>query len=153
MKINEAQQLNSYTVMDDREYTHYRAYKNIKKENRIKGRPAYKKFVKTYLKIIADELLEREGGVCIKRFAYWFNWMPPRKIIGGYFSKEGQEEMYSFVTDHHLYFPTFWTTKEFVFWTMDKSFNKTFKINLKNKIKSGKKYKMYLGSIREMNYL
>jgi hypothetical protein len=153
MKTKNQRQLNSYTVLDDKEYTRYREYDKLAQTHRIKGRPNYKKFVNTYFKVIADELLEREGGVCIKGFGYWWNWMPPKKVIGGRYTVRGLEEMYSFVTDHHLYLPTFWATDRLVWWCMDKTFNVTYKKKLKDKIKAGKTYKMYLASMKQLKYL
>ena len=153
MKTKEPLQLNNYRVLDDKEYTHYREYPRITKGSRIKGRTEYKKFTKHFYKIIAEELVEREGGVCIKDLGYWFIWKPPKKIIAGYFNKEGHQEMYSFVTNQHLYFPTFWATDRLLWWCMDKTFNNTLKNSLQKKIKSGKKYKMYLSTIKQLRYI
>lgn len=153
MKTKSQPQLNSYSVLDDKEYTRYREHKLISKENRIKGRPNYKKFVNTYFKVIAEEFVEREGGVCIKGFGYWFNWMPPKKIVGSYRKDSEFVDMYSFATNHHLYFPTFWATDRLVWWCMDKTFNRGLKRQLKDKINAGKKYKMYLSSMKQLKYL
>lgn len=153
MRIKSQQQLNNYTVLDDKEYTRYREYDKISKENRIKGRTNYKKFVNTYFKVIAEELLERDGGVCIRGFGYWWNWKPPKKIIAGRYGTEGLKTMHSFVTNHHLYLPTFWATDRLVWWSMDKTFNATYKKKLRDKIKAGKVYKMYLSSMKQLKYL
>ena len=153
MKTNVQLPLNSYTVLDDREYTHYRQNKRIKDKNRIKGRPAYKKFVRTYLRVISEQLLEREGGVCIKNFGYWFNWKPPRKMEHVILKKGGMESNYCFHTDNYHYFPTFWSSNRYLWWSMDKTFNITYKKKLKEQILKGKRYKMYLSSMKQMKYL
>ena len=152
MRISEQLPLNSYSILDDKEYTHYRANKKIKIINRIKGRTEYKKFIRTYLRVISEELLEREGGVCIKNFGYWFNWLSPTKTTGRIITRNGLVETYSFITDHRLYFPTFWGTNNLVWWSMDKTFNETWRDKLAEKIKKGKKYKMYLSSFKQMKY-
>ena len=152
MKTNEQLQLNSYKLTHDKEYTAYRQYRKISKTRRIKGRANYRKFVKAVFETIAEEMLERDGGVCINKLGYWFIWKPPKKVLASYYTEGGLGEYNNFHTNHYLYLPTFFPARRQMYWCMDKAFNKRLTHKLNKKIREGKKYKTYINSLRQSKF-
>lgn len=139
----------THYLIEKPEYTKYRA--SIKKEHKIQGRDKYFKVVKEFFDIIAEETLERKGGVYIKGLGYFFNWLCPRKFA---WSPLGFEEnTYSTETDNRHYFPTYLPVKTRSEWTMDKSFARPYKQKLKENIESGKRYKTFHYSLKKTKWI
>ena len=57
------------------------------------------------------------------------------------------EEHFNYKTDNYMFSPIFIANSYFKGWSMDNTFNKTFKRKLKDNLIAGKKYKTYLNSL------
>jgi len=131
------------------EYTLYR--NTINKEFKIQGRDKYFKVVKEFFDIIAEETLERKGGVYIKGLGYFFNWLCPRKMVWNPFGVS--KDIYSTETDNRQYFPTYVPVRTRSEWTMDKTFSSAYKQKLKENIQAGKRYKSFHYSLKKTKWI
>lgn len=136
-----------FRVLDDGIYTEYKKYR-LPKKVKCKDRNELKKVVKAIFKVISEELLEKQYGVYLDGFGYFFIWKIPRKMTYNIMNKGGKvEEHYNYKTNNYMYSPIFIASKYYKGWSMDNTFNKTFKKKLKDKLVSGFKYKTYLNSL------
>ena len=147
--MSENELYKAHSLVKKTEYTLYR--KAIKPEYFIIGRDNYFKFVKEFFDTISEQVLEKDGGVVIRRLGYFYNWLCPRKFSWRSGSKG--EDIYSVITDNRQYFPTYIPQEARCEWTMDKTFSKVYKAELARKIKSGKRYKSYYASLRKAKWI
>jgi hypothetical protein len=136
--------------------TEYLKYNKIPKKYRVEGREELRKLIKTICKHIGNEIVEKPGGVHIRRLGYFFVWKIPRKTTYHKKIKGGKlEENYNYHTNHYMYSPIFLPSidknRTFADWSMDNSFTSTVKQGIKNKVSSGFKYKIYPYSIQALN--
>ena len=148
--------IKSIRLLDHTIGTSYKKYKGVSGSNRLKDREEVRKMVKTICKYIAEELVEREGGVQVKGFGYFFIWKIPRKMTYDIQQKGGEKiEKYNHHTDHHMYSPVYLPTAGardiYKNWRIDGTFDRPLRRRLKDKIVSGFKYKMYPYSLRKLN--
>lgn len=135
-------------VLDDSIYTEYLKYR-LPKKLKCKDRNELKKIVKSIFEVITENLIEKKYGVYIEGFGYFFIWKIPRKLTYNVMKKgEGVEENFNYKTGNYMYSPVFIANRYYRGWSMDNTFNTTFKKKLKNKILSGFKYKTYLNSLK-----
>ena len=146
-----------YRLLDAKTHVAYTEYTKRKRSiptiHIAEGREEMRKILKTICKHIAEGMIEKQGGVYIKRLGYFFNWMPPRKMTYHIKIKGGHlEEHYNYHTNHYMYFPTFIPMaaklETRVSWTMDKQFNHVIRRRCAEKIRAGFKYKNYSHSIK-----
>ena len=136
--------------------TEYRSYDKISDKNRVSDREELRKLMKTICKTIGNQIVERPGGVHIKRLGYLFVWKIPRKMT--YHTKikgEGLKEHYNYHSDHHMFSPVFLPSidhrKTLSDWSMDNSFTSKVKQGIKDKVKARFDYKVYPYSIQALN--
>ena len=67
-----------HRVLDDNIYTEYLKYR-LPKKLKCNSRSEVKKVVKTIFQVITEHLLEKQSGVFIDGFGYFFIWKIPRK--------------------------------------------------------------------------
>lgn len=146
----------SFKILDHRIYTEYLKYDKIPDKNRVGDREELRRVIKTICKHIGTEIVERKGGVHIRRLGYFFVWKIPRKMTFTTQVRGGElKESYNHHSNHHMYSPVFLpaldhrnTLKN---WGMDNSFSVNVKQGIKNKLKGGFTYNMYPFSISKLN--
>lgn len=137
-------------------YAMHKHYVNNYKRTRprtlhAKHRKEFLDIVSTFYRVIGEQLVEREGGVCIKELGYFFIWKIPKKIVYNMVLPEkGWDTKFNYHTNHVMYSPVFIANKKFRYWYMDKAFKQPLKKALKYKIIEGKKYKMYAHTLRQL---
>lgn len=140
-------------VVDRPLYTKYRKSK-IDKKFRIKGRQEMADLFNCFFETISEQLLELEGGVSIEGLGYFFIWRIPKKmtycIPGG---DTYEIDLYNNHTDNYMYAPQFIPLKKNRVWSMDRYFSVVFNQKLSKALRSGKRYKMNLVSLRKMKLL
>lgn len=146
--------LKPYRLLDYTTYTFYNQ-QGIPSKHKIKDRRLFLDVVKAVGDHIAQNIVERKGGVLIKGLGYFFVWKVPRKMTfdikmcGG-----SKEEHYNYHTGHHMYSPIFMPhlgRNNLRGWSMDNKFCKNIRMGIKNKLLTGFRYKMYAYSIRIFN--
>lgn len=137
-------------LLDKTKYTKYRE-KFIKKD-RVKDRQTFLDIYGDIFREIGNELVERDGGVNITNFGYFFIWKVPRKRAYKTVRKGvGEVVKYNHHTDNYSYMLQFYpSNKHLKHWRMDNSFNSSLKKRVAKQLFSGKKYKMYLYSLKEL---
>lgn len=129
---------------------------DIPKKYRLENREELRKLVREICGVIGEEIVNSEGGVHINRLGYFFIWKIPKKMTyNTHISGGKSEENFNYHTNHYMYSPIFLpsidkksTLKN---WGMDNSFNRKIRFGIKDKLKSGFKYKIYPYSIRRLN--
>lgn len=137
------------------EYSTHKYYVNNYKRTRpkelhAKSRKEFLDIISTFYQIIGEQLVEREGGVCIKELGYFFIWKIPRKMHYDLMGKEGYVTKFNYDSDHVMYSPILIPAKRMRYWYLDKAFNNAVKKALRDKIRSGKKYKMYAHTLKQL---
>lgn len=138
------------------EYSTHKYYVNNYKRTRprelhAKHRKEFLDIVSTFYQIIGEQLVEREGGVCIKELGYFFIWEIPVKLQYDYLAKGvGYKTKFNYATDHKMYSPILIPAKRMKYWYLDKAFNAAVRQALKHKIIAGKKYKMYAHTLKQL---
>lgn len=121
------------------------------KELHAKNRKEFLDIVEEFYKVIGEQLVEREGGVCIKELGYFFIWKIPKKLQYDRLEKGiGYTTKFNYATNHVMYSPILIPAKRIKYWYLDKTFNNAIKQKLKQKILSGKKYKMYAHTLKQL---
>lgn len=146
----------SFKLLDHRIYTEYLNYDKIPNKHRVEDRQELRRIVKTICKHIGNELVERQGGVHVRRLGYFFVWKIPRKMTFTTQVRGGKlKESYNHHSDNHMYSPVFLpaldhrnTLKD---WGMDNAFSVNVKQGIKNKVRRGFKYKIYPFSLAKLN--
>lgn len=146
----------SYKLLDYRIYTEYLKYEKIPEKHKVKNRRELRKIVKTICKHIGNEIVDRQGGVHIKRLGYFFVWKIPRKMTYTTQVKGGSlKENFNHHSYHYMYSPIFLPSLDskntFKNWSMDNSFSVNVKQGIKHKVRAGFKYKIYPFSITNFN--
>lgn len=151
MLIKEEKQ--SFRLTSKQEYTAYRELSGIPFNKRIRGRDTYVEFVQDFFKIVSEHLLNNVGGVYIKDLGYFFIWRIPRKMRFLSFTKDSCVSRYNFHTDHGVYLPVFIAEKANFYWSMDKRFDRNIKRGLRDRLRKGIKYKMFVSSLKRFKKL
>lgn len=146
----------SRALTEKKEFTHYRKNINLKKgEERIVGRDNWNNFVNDYFAEISRLMNENEAGVLIPRLGYFFNWRLPYKTayFTGEVGKNRKKEYFNFETNHDMYLPTFFPIGKVFYYCMDKNFSEPHKEELCKKLRGGKRYKMYISTLKRAKKL
>lgn len=128
-------------------FKYYREYEGIPKKYKVETSSQLRKLLNDIFRTIKKNIINRKAGVCLKKFAYFFVWMSPRKSsfwING-------EEQYNFHSDMHNYYLTMTPHIKFRGWQMDYCFPsgpKGLTRAVSKKIKAQHKYKAYPYSVR-----
>lgn len=120
------------------------------KELHAKSRKEFLDILSTFYQIIGEQLLEREGGVCIKELGYFFIWEIPRKMNYDLLNKDGYTSKFNYATDHKMYSPILIPAKRIKYWYLDKAFTAPIKKGLRDKLRAGKRYKMYAHTLKQL---
>lgn len=129
-------------------YTKYKKEK-INKNHWIKGRQNLLDFTSEYFKIIAENLVEKKGGVLIKKLGYFCVWRIPKKMTYSY----NNEELYNHHTGNYVYNLIFLPRtkkKGYNFFSFERAFNNSLKQGVKEKLKRGFRYKNFMYSISRL---
>lgn len=145
-RVKAVRSVNHHSI--GKEYTEYK--KKIPKKSHLGGREEIREFSKAFFEKVADALIETEGGVYIRGLGYFFVWLIPRKIafdkyIGGEYLGSG----YNYHTDMHPISPMFYPQyPQFAYFSMDNTFSDRVKKGVSRNVFKGKKYKMYLSTLK-----
>lgn len=130
----------------------YEYYKSRNPRNGITVYREYKKVAATALKILARHISDNTGGIAIKGLGYFFVWKIPKRHLCNFterFQKmEGPRAMYD-----NRYCITFYPIKKYREWHSDGPMGKQVKRRVKENIRAGFKYKMYLHSLEKMRII
>jgi len=107
------------------------------------NREELKTVVKEIFKVIAERLVENEGGVLIRNFGYFFNWKVPKQMQYTLTSKGKYVQKFNLYGNKAMHLPTFVPSTDMEGWSMDNTFNRELKKELSHKLNNGKKYKMF----------
>lgn len=134
-------------------YTKYVKEGKIPKKHKADGREEMRKILTVLCKTIAEGMTEHPGGTFIKRMGYFFNWKCPRKMSFHINRRgKGRTEHFNYHTDHYMYFPTFVPHASKIqvrsTWTMDKKFNETLTLRIKDQLEHGFRYHNYLHTLK-----
>lgn len=143
-----------YNILDKKNYSYYvhNFRKGINKKHWAKDRDELTKILRTICVVMGDFIVERQGGLLMKRLGYFCVWKIPRKLPYKFLVK-GQplEERFNYHTNYHMYSPIFVPNRNkniFIrYWSMDSTFDNSVRKRLKNKILAEFKYKNYLYSV------
>lgn len=147
----------AFNLLNHTIYTEYLDYnERIPEKHRVKDREELRQIVKSICKHIGEELVERKGGVHVRRLGYFFVWKIPRKMTYTTQVRGGNlKESFNHHSNHYMYSPVFLPSldkrKTLKNWSMDNSFCSSVKQGIKKKIKSGFDYKIYPFSITKFN--
>jgi len=141
----------SIRILDNliwKEYQKKSRYKKYKLDNREE----LKIIVKEIFKVVSEKILSNTGGVFIRGFGYLFNWKIPNNKLLYSTTVAGKEveKNFNYYTKNYMYSPTFVPVKKLEGWSMDNTFNRQFKKNLKTELVNGKKYKTYIYSFQNL---
>lgn len=155
MSNNRLRQIRS--VINRFSYKHYNNYfKKHPRKHRMKDREEWFKFCNDFLEVVADNLIEREAGVMLEGFGYFFVWRIPRKLQYNLKKNGEKTSHYSFHTDNHIFTPVFQpvvsSSHYLRFYSMDNSFAKPIKRGIRDKLKSGGSYKNYIYTYKKLYY-
>lgn len=154
MSNNQLKEIRS--VINRFSYKHYNNYfKKNPKKYRMSNREEWFKFCNDFLEVVAENIVDREAGVMLKGFGYFFVWRVPKKMQYS-LMKAGKEktEHYSFHTDNHMYSPIFQPlispANYLRFYSMDNAFSKPIKKGISKKLKNGESYKNYVYTYKKL---
>lgn len=131
----------------------YEYYKSRNPRNGITVYREYKKVVGNALKILSRHISDNRGGIAIKGLGYFFVWKIPQRHYSYFTEKdqkkmEGPRPMYN-----NRYAITFFPVKKYREWHSDGPMGINLRRRVKNNIRSGFGYKMYLYSLRKMRLI
>lgn len=135
-------------------YTKYRAFMSRPKhkQDKIKGREEWIKFCKTFFGVIAEDLVNNEAGVLLRKLGYFYMHMIPRK--GTFYDYKAKGDGYNLHTDNYMYAPVFVPSRRgrrhLFLLSMDSSFNFNIKEALRDNIRAGRRYKSYVYSLKKL---
>jgi len=137
-------------LIDFKTFTTYRTSQNIPKKYYL-NRVEFIKVANEIFKVIADHLIEKDGGVVIDYMGYFSHWRTPRPVsIKTYVREDGKiivEDQINFHTNGHFYSTNLFTNvikDNFLNgWTIDRSESYRFKNRRYKQLLSGKKYKCF----------
>jgi hypothetical protein len=146
----------SFKLLDHTVYTEYLKYDKIPQKHRVSDREELRKILKTICENIGTELVERNGGVHIRRLGYFFVWKIPRKMTYTTQVRNGKlKESYNHHTRHYMFSPIFLPSidrmRTLKNWSMDNAFTRRVKDGIKEKVRAGFDYKIYPYSITKFN--
>lgn len=162
MKTNEVKQpnrLKTVTCINKKRLIHYDSHKvytethkrKVPKYMQARTRKEFLDIIKEFYKVVAEELVNREGGVCIKELGYFFIWKIPKKMHYDLPQKGGgYKTHFNFHTNHTMYSPILIPTHNMKYWYLDKAFNSELKDALRDQIYAGKTYKMYAHTLKQL---
>jgi len=141
-KVSKREQLLNYKC--HKAYVEFRRKHKLEKDLKLSNRNEMHLVCSEIFRVIAENMSEREGGVCIEEFGYFFNWMIPKKMFGEKIVK-GKPRQYNknYHTNQHIYTLTYLPSDYFKGWAMDASFSKVIKKKVFKKIMDGYRYKGY----------
>ena len=144
------------SVTDTEAFKHYRENAKHRDINYTNSLHRYRKIVSAFYGKIADNLIEKEGGVFIKGLGYFSIIIHPRKQVVKV--PYGNEEFANFRTNNYLFMPTFFGVVKgnplLNFWVMDRTFSRNIvKQRLHKALLAGKKYKTYVSTLSSLYLL
>jgi hypothetical protein len=139
-------------VISEQLFTFYR--KRVRsKTRRIVGRKNYTKVAKEILSTIQKNIIEKEGGVMINNFGYFFVFRIPAKQISVIPGKNGEEDTVVSNYDFVRYTISFQPIRKFQEWHMTGIKHYKLRKGVSKKLKSGFYYKNYLSTLQKMKIL
>lgn len=133
----------------------YRRYKEKHKDRKIRkgivsNRDDFRKAVLAITETIADNLIEKPGGVFLKKLGYFFIWMIPRPLEMMSPSRGKTYKKFNNHTGNMMYVPVFAPARNtwISLYSMDKTFSEDFRRKLAERIMSGKRYKMFMDDFK-----
>ena len=128
-----------------KEYREHYSQRKVERKDIVVHRDRYCEAVSAIGEAISETVVDRLGGVFMKKLGYFFIWMIPRPLVNTMPSKNGSVKKYNHHTGNKMYTPIFMPVKNtwLSLWTMDKKFTKPMKKALSKKLISGKKYKTF----------
>lgn len=107
------------------------------------------RYMSSCFQIISEQLLEKPGGVHIHNFGYFCVLQRPKRKAIKYKNKYGYtKENFNTKTKSYVYNLVFLPTKHIrgslSVWSMDRTFNRSVRMKLRKKLRSGVRYKNYI---------
>ena len=136
-------------VLCDKLYTHYN---KITKGKKIKNRSNFLNIAKEILSTVQENIIEKEGGVVINNFGYFFVFRVPAKQMIT-IAKKDKEEINLSKYDFKRYTISFCPTKRYSEWHMISNKHYKLRKGVSEKLNSGFYYKNYLGTLKKMKIL
>jgi hypothetical protein len=130
-------------------YAQYKRDKKVSKENGVDLR-GYKKIGAEIFREIGNQLVEREGGVFIKNFGYFFN---ARLYYSGIYNLGNGNYIFQPLYKNRVFRPLFIADAsniEHTFWNIEGKFSATITSRIGEKVKNGKRYKAYFHTMRPL---
>lgn len=142
---------NSFRLLDNFLWKRYKKVARYKKYQ-VENREELKAIVKTIFQVIAERLVENEAGVFIRNFGYFFIWKIPNRNLRYSITTKGEEVKTrpNFYTDNYMYSPIFLPDTSIKSWSMDNTFNNSFKQELSKELNTGKRYKTYMYTFKNL---
>lgn len=132
-------------------YDFYSFYKKDNKAKAVSQRDFYI-IVNAIWKVVARNLLKRQGGVLLDRFGYLCHWMTPKKKIFKYPVQGKRKLAINSHTDGYWYntslFSDVFRKDPLKGWSLDRAFNKNIKEGRYKEQLQGMKYKFYFNLVR-----
>jgi hypothetical protein len=140
-------------------YGPYNAFKKkIAKKHRIMHKTLFQQVFSSIINITAEQIVEQEGGVCLKGIGYWCVARSSVKRI--YTSKISKIQFYNLKNGMRpskiLFFPYFRAESRSAsmrFYSMDQMPNESLAEAVGKKLKEGKKYKIYPHTLKRLKLL
>ena len=130
-------------------YDFYKIYNSLKKtklikSDRINDRKEYLDFCRLFFKIVSEELLEREAGVCIRNLGYFYMLLVPRKAQLLTWKDGERVKTIPFHTDGRRYAMSFMPNKKrFRFWSIEAAYTAKNRKEFYKRIINGQRYNGY----------
>lgn len=142
---------NSIRLLDNYIWKRYRKHARYKKYQ-VENREELKNIVKCIFEVIAEKLIENSAGVFIRNFGYLFVWKIPNRNLRYSITPKGEQviEKVNYYTDNHMFSPIYVPDKTMKGWSMDNTFNNTLKKELSVQLNSGKEYKTYINTFKNI---
>lgn len=138
------------SVTDKEAFGHYRENAKFRDKDYSNSLYVYKKIINSFYSKVANNLLDKEGGVFIKQLGYFSVIIHPKKqIVKVPYNKK---EFANFRTNNYLFMPAFFGITRgnplLNFWVMDRTFSRhKVKSRLHKALMEGKKYKTYISTM------
>jgi len=128
-------------------------YNRRTKNKRIKDRQEFLKVAKEILTTVQQNIIEKEGGVVINNFGYFFVFRIPAKQVSVIPGRNGEEDTVVSNYDFVRYTVCFQPIEKNKEWHMSGEKHYKLRKGVSKKLKSGFYYKNYLSTLKKMKII
>lgn len=140
--MSEAILYNPRRINDSKVFWYYHKNYTGDKRQKIKNKDDFAVITNAFWRKVGELIIESEGGVMVKNFAYFGIMMSYNKVVR--IEPYTRRKIYLYNTDHHEHYPIMFTNitkyNPLKCWVMDRRFKKSLFKEMRDKIEKGKRY-------------